>query len=201
MNYTSTFTSVEDLDPSGYSSIDFKVKGYWSSSPITLYVRRNIFKAVEDVGTWSVDISHSSGGRDSKEVATDAEAVRYFAEAMIAAADLADMIMSNADVLEQRYQDYRAKQKAEFEAERAAVEAKKEADVPLGEVKATALVARMVAGEISQVACYARGSDRPSPLTCTIRMKAKLYFNGGIIAKKDAIAMLTNASARTHVII
>ena len=192
MNYAVSGDIASAGSTGDYVTFNIKVKGYWSDSSITVYARRGYSST--DLSVWDTQITHSSGGRDTKEVASDAEASRYFAEALVAAADLAGDLMANVESIEANYQAYRAKLRAEFEAERVAEQAKKDADVPLGAAAAEDLIQRMVAGGISQVAVYARGVDRPRPLTCTIRAKAKLYFCGGVIAKKDAIAMLTDAS-------
>jgi len=187
--------SLESIGRRGSGSVDMKIKGFWSGSTITLYVQRD-FGVQAD---WKVSVSVSSGGRDTKEVATDSEAYTYFAEALIAATELAKAYEASTDVLESFHQEQRAVDRAEFEAERAAEAAKVEADAPMGEEKAKQLVARMVSGEIQLVTVFARGQDAPRPLSCTIRAKAKLYFCGGIIARAEAIRMLAGASARTHV--
>lgn len=194
MNYQSTFTSLEELGATGYQSIRFKVKGYWSSDSITIYLQRSYNL---DNADWTATISHSSGGRDNIEVTTDAEAVRYFAEAMVAAADLADMLMANTDVLEANFQAYRAERNAEIAAEKAVAQAKIDADAELGLERAQEIVDGLTNGKYQLVSVLARGQDRPRPLSCTIRAKAKLYLSGSIIAKKDAILLLAGSSART----
>jgi hypothetical protein len=197
MNYeiNTRGVTLESIGTASGGVVDVKIKGFWSGSTITLYVQRGFGgKAL-----WNVSVSVSSGGRDTKEVTTDAEAYTYFAEALIAATELAKAYEASTDVLESFYQKRAAKDRAEFEAERALQAAKVEADTPMGEEKAKQLVARMVSGEIQLVTVFARGNDRPSPLSCTIRAKAKLYFCGGIIARAEAIRMLAGASARTHV--
>jgi hypothetical protein len=187
--------TLESIGRRGAGSVDFKVKGFWSSSIITVYIQRDSYETVR----WNAKISPSSGGRDTKEVESDAEAYQYFAEALAAAVDLARQYDQASDQLEEFYQLQRIDDRAEYSAYLAAEAAKVEADAPLGEEKAKRLIARMVSGEVQLLTVFARGQDAPRPLNCTIRAKAKLYFCGGIIAKAEAIRMLANSSARTHV--
>lgn len=74
------------------------VKGYWSSNIINATIRRNF----RDV--WEIAISHSSGGRDRKVIASDIIAERNMGVALIAVSDF----MSDIDVsvLETAYQNY-----------------------------------------------------------------------------------------------
>jgi len=86
----------------GWSSIPVKVTGYWSNDSIAIHVRREGLFA-EKCG-WFAEVSHSSGGRDSGEVADSHVAERNFGYALIAAADYAAKLETMGDTFEKLYQ-------------------------------------------------------------------------------------------------
>ena len=83
---------------STYESVDIKVKGYWNDC-ITLSFDRERAK-------FNARISVKSGGRDTKEVKEDAQAVLYLAEALVFASKYAENILAEQEILEGNYQHY-----------------------------------------------------------------------------------------------
>lgn len=196
MNYQISDTSIEQLGSQRRTSVSCKIKGYWSSDSITLYVNRSYSSA-----DWEVSVSHSSGGRDKKEVASDVEASRYFAEAMIAMCDVADHILSQKDRLEAAYQAQLAEYRAEIEKERAEREAMIAADEELGETRAKEIVDQMVTNGNCVVEVFKRGEAR------AIRYEVKTYNNTMFynnydrrVSKAEVIAVLSSASVRSKIV-
>lgn len=196
MNYQISDTSIEQLGSQRRTSVSCKIKGYWSSDSITLYVNRSYSSA-----DWEVSVSHSSGGRDKKEVASDVEASRYFAEAMIAMCDVADHILSQKDRLEAAYQAQLAEYRAEIEKERAEREAIIAADEELGETRAKEIVDQMVTNGNCVVEVFKRGEAR------AIRYEVKTYNNTMFynnydrrVSKAEVIAVLSSASVRSKIV-
>lgn len=196
-NFTITSYDLEDIGRNGYGSINCKIKGYWSSNPITLYINREGWNATNP--QWKVTMSHSSGGRDPKEVESDMEAAINFADAMRELAIIGrDLILTYGDTLESFYQQQRETRRAEFEAEKAAFAAKVEADPAMGVLVASDIVAQMAAGRMpSNVSYYKRGSDvQAVTVSVLIREKTKFYVDGKVAAKMAVIEMLAALSAR-----
>ena len=186
---------LEEIGRNGHGRISCKIQGYWSSDPITLYIDRLGYGSTQG---WKVTLSHSSGGRDPKEVASDMEAAINFAEAM---RDLAiigrDLIYIYGDTLESAYQAELVARRARDEAEKAALAAKVEADPAMGVVAATDIVGFMAGGGLPVVSFYLRGSDvQAVKVSVQIREKTKFYVNGQVSAKKAVIETLAALSAR-----
>lgn len=200
MNYEITRTrTIEELGRCGGGSIGFKARGYWSQDSISIYVNRGYSENAK----WAVAVSHSSGGRDTKEVATDAEAVRYFAEALVAAADYAEIIMSQADGLEEFYQEQCAADKIERDREQAAKQALIDAEEAIGTARAKAIVDQLGAESVLNLyrnvtrEFKARGSDSKTVFSAVTRDKTKFYYgnSNGVISRKDLIEAIANKSA------
>jgi hypothetical protein len=128
---------------SGSMHIPVSVHGFWSDT-ISIYVRRNshwtVDRDVRPAATWEVEITHSSGGRDTDEVKDDVLAHEYFAHAVLAACHLARKIRSDVDRLEKVYQERQAKEQEALDAEKAVQAAAAAADKPLGLGTATSWV-------------------------------------------------------------
>lgn len=200
MNYEITQArTIEQLGRENGGTISFKVRGYWSQDSITIYVSRGW--SVDP--RWSASISHSSGGRSPKEVASDSEAVRYFAETLAAAADYVDSVIAQADGLEEFYQEQRAADKIERDLAAAAKQALIDADEAIGTVRAKAIVDQFSAESVLNPYRGAtrefkvRGGDGNKVYTAVSRDKTKFYYgNGnGVISRKDLIAAIAESSA------
>lgn len=195
MNYTIAEYDLAELGRSGMNSISCKVKGYWSNDSISLYVRRDLFGNSRN---WTVQISHSSGGRDTKEVVSDTEAARYFGEALIAMCNLGDEILKHKDVLEANYQKQVAEYQEEAARERAAKQAAFDADTAIGAERAREIVEQMALTGNGVVTLLDRGRDcAPNSLRVETRIKTIFYFNGNRISKQGAIMIVAASSARS----
>ena len=132
-----------DLDESIGSGFSFgvKVKGFWSSESINVYINRSRI-ADENVSGFSsaykISVSHSSGGRDSKEVADDVEAEQYFGEALIGVTKfIREEIQPRIPAWERMFQEEeRAAERADIEAAKKEQQAKIDADQEVGEQQA-----------------------------------------------------------------
>lgn len=198
-NFTITPYDLERIGQTGHGTINCKIKGFWSSNPITLYVDRGFYGP--DRG-WKVTMSHSSGGRDPKEVESDMDAAINFADAMRAMAIIGrELISTQGDALEIFYQQRMAEVAIEAAAEKAALAAKIEADPAMGDLTASDIVAQMATGRLpSNMSFYKRGSDvQAVTVSVQIRHKTKFYVDGRSSAKKSVIATLTGLSARENV--
>ena len=186
-----TNLDFNEIGRDGYGTVRCKVLGYWSSDSITMYVRREFDKQ------WCVTLSHSSGGRDTKEVASHLNAEINFARALIAMAEFGKTVEAHFGELEAAYEARRVELNREWEAERAAKQAKIDADEALGFMEAERLIALMAQGKPVKV--YARGQDRAIPASCSIRGNTSYYYAGNRTAKKEMIELLAKASNRTSI--
>lgn len=190
---------LESIGRSNYGSIQFAVKGYWSRDSITVYIERKTNWSDEGrSASWVATISHSSGGRDTKEVARDSDAERNFAHALIAAADLADEIVGQSNVLEQYFLDERAVIKHEAEEAHAQMLREHEADQPLGEEAANKMIAAIAeSGNDADILMFPRGKSIPFLIEAINRAKLKFYVNGVIESRKEVIRKLAESSHRS----
>lgn len=186
---------LEQIGRCSTSSIRCKVTGFWSGDSISIYIHRDL---LERAAKWKFTLSNSSGGRDTKEVESDAVAYKNFAAAMNAMCDLILELEGQVPVLEQHYQAMREELRLEREAEKAAEQAKFDADLPLGADTAEVLVNSMTTTN-SHIKGYRRGQDRPVMVNAVTRMKTKYYMGGSVISKKDLIAQLAEFSSRTAI--
>ena len=199
MNYTINEYSLEQIGRSGHGRITAKIKGYWSNDPITLYVDRKGWKPGD--AQWTLTMSHSSGGREPNEVACDMQASMNFAEAMTQLATIGKCMLSlHGEALEKFYQDERAKLKAEFDAENAALQAKVDADVAIGEAAAAGIVAEMIVTATTNNRAarqfYARGMSNVIRVYAEKWSHTRFKMHGIPMSKKDVIAEIAKLSTR-----
>ena len=198
MNFQVAEYDLNTLGRDAYASISCKVKGYWSRDSITIYLRRGYG---ED-STWNAQISYGSGGRDSKEVVSDMEAGRYFAEALTYMCNLADSIISlHVDTLESAYQacveEYRQAEKLARQAKEAAINA----DKALGEERAEVIVNEMIAQKFAVANVFNRGEDRPIKLDVKSYGSTTFYMAGYRVSKAKVLEVLASSSERTSVVV
>lgn len=202
MSFEFSDYSIESLGRSGYSSIRIKVRGYWSGDSITVYIERTQpwhIKEGEEP-KWGAKISHSSGGRDTKEVESDIVAERYFAHALLGAADLAERILEQSTELEKFWLDEQMIRKEQIRLEKERQQEKFNADPALGLAAAAAMVEQVAIGPNRNIEVFERGAEhRRANAGAVVRHKTKFYFNGHTIAKKELINTLSCMSVRTHV--
>lgn len=201
MSFEFSEYSIESLGRSGYSSVRIKVRGYWSSDLITVYIERQPSWHVKEgqEPKWIAKISHSSGGRDTKEVESDIVAERYFAHALLGASDLAERILEQTTELEKFWLDEQMIRKEQIRLEKEQQQQRIDADPELGLAAATAMVEMAALGDMKYIQLYNRGEERTRGVAeAAVRYKTKFYINGHVISRKDLIATLTAMSVRTH---
>lgn len=199
MSYTINPYSIEEIGRAGYGRITCKIHGFWSSDPITLYIDRRNYG--NDKG-WHLKMSHSSGGREPNEVACDMQASINFAAAMTQIANIGKSLLSlHGEALEKFYEDERARLKAEFEAENAALQAKVDADPAIGRTRATGIVAEMIATltniHMTERKFYRRGFDAITWVRVEKFKHTRFKMNGLAISKKELIEEIAKLSRRT----
>jgi hypothetical protein len=183
------------IGANGCGSINCSVEGYWSRDPLTLYINRGWATSIEE-GVWTVSMSHSSGGRDTKVLEDDMQATCNFAEGMTALANLGREIREMQVQLEAFYQAQRELNRQEREAEKKAQAEREAADQPLGRLQAERL---MLDAEIyhQHITYFLRGSDQPRTIELQQRVKTKWYMNGTNASKKAVVEFLATCSERS----
>lgn len=172
-----------DLDKSIGSGFSFgvKVKGFWSNDSISVYINRSMFadekSATGFSSAYKISVSHSSGGRASKEVADDVEAEQYFGEALIGVAKFVrEEIQPRIPAWERMFQEERAAERAEFEAAKKEQQAKIDADQEVGEQQVK-VYAHMIRGAvINEVVLYERGYANSQTISRVIRPSGQVNF-------------------------
>ena len=188
--YEITPFNLADIGYNGCGAIRTKVEGYWSQDVITLYIDRR-YGSKE----WTVKLSHSSGGRDTKVVECDMEAEMNFAAALNAVAALGlDIKSTNMGMLEENYQrrikddDERLeKEKAELAA---AVANDKEIGIALARYKLDTM------GDFDSLKVFVRGTDKVRVFSLQHHVKKTFFLQGMRISKQEAIEALAKCSAR-----
>lgn len=188
--------TIDDLG-SRQTSIRIAVLGYWSADVINVYVRRGW----GDEGQWEFEISHSSGGRDRKEVCDDDEAEQNFAFGLLEACKIVKDLKSKVADLEAAYQIYKQQLTAEYEAHQAAKLAKIEADMPIGEHASLVMTALQQEAEnnpgVEAVGkFYERGSDKVVKVTAVKLGRLSFRVDGIVTKRQDAVAKIAKLSAR-----
>lgn len=177
-----------------------KVKGYWSSDSITAYINREMRWDSNYSATtpeWKVSMSHSSGGRDTKEVADDLEAELNFAEAMTALAlYVRDFLSTNLEKLEAAYQAEILEMK-QREADRLKEIAERiAADALISKDTVDNLLAALTYR--TQIKAYSLGGTRPVYITLANNNNKTYRLNGERVAKRRVLEVLNSASIRTE---
>lgn len=192
--------SDEDIARTGHGSIQYKVKGFWSASTISIYVDRT-WNGGGDIG-WTVSISRSSGGRDTDEVADDIEANQYYAEALLDATRVAKEYVARFDQLEAEYQRQAEIQRAERKQREIEKQKIIDADIEVGIEQATQIIEQTIVdvkrnGRCKNFVIGHRGNHNITDrlqVALTFNDKAYCKFNGGRISKAHAIAELAGSS-------
>jgi hypothetical protein len=185
-----------------YGTIRAKVFGYWSRDPISITIQRNWFRHPDECdtwrGTWRVSLSHSSGGRDTSEVADDLQAARNLAQGLCELADVGAYIVGRSADLEAAYQERVAEDRAERERADAARAAAFDADEPLGEQRAAELLRAAVAmNKTIEIVAYARGSGSPEHGAVCVGPSGKTTYKRNFRVASRA-AMIAWLAAMSH---
>jgi len=114
---------------SGRMNIPVSVKGYWSNSSIEITISRDHW-GDEDGMNYSV--SHSTGGRDNKEVPSDVAAALNFGYAMIAAVEYAKELKEQEEFLISEHDKFKEAARKRQAKEAAARQAIIDADSLIG---------------------------------------------------------------------
>lgn len=205
-----------ELGATGHVAINVEVQGYWSDV-ITAYARRDwrFDRTAADTDgvkhEWKFELSHSSGGRDTGEVADDAEAETNFAHALIWTADLLRSLRGRVADMDAAIARRDAARRAEEAAAKAAKQAAIDADPALGERAARALMALAGATRESrqrewdrsldvQVDVFERGAETCSVMEFSLSRNCAVLisFLGHRITRADALQRLAASSARTR---
>jgi len=136
LSATAIQQAIEDGAYHGHIVVRVRVNGYWSQDPISIYVRRQFNFKAETKYSWTAEVSHSTGGRDTNELEDDLEATRNFANALMRSAEVAAMLLAQASTFEAAYQANALALREASEKQHAAKQAKIEADTALGEEEA-----------------------------------------------------------------
>lgn len=127
---------LEEIGRRGHGRVNAQVHGYWSQDPMTLHIDRDWrWDPTSDDKirhSWKFTISHSSGGRDTKEVEDDASAATNFALALVHLAGLARSLKGKVAELEAWSLDQRRLDKEAEAAEKAKEQAAIDADPRMG---------------------------------------------------------------------
>jgi hypothetical protein len=188
-----TFDNTIDaakIGSNGRHTVHCKVVGFWTDV-ITMYVERDY----HNTNSWKIKISHSSGGRDTKEVESDIEAEINFANAIIAMAQFGKEIEQYFEQFETFHQSARIKYRAEWEAEQKAKQELIDGDVAMSEADAVSLINAL--SEAKEIRAVVRGSDSFKTVTCIIGGNKTFYVSGKRMSKKDIIALLTASSSKS----
>ena len=193
-----------DLDESiGYSfSIGVKIKGFWSIESINVYISRSILADENSVSDFSpaykISVTHSSGGRDRKEVADDVEAEQYFGEALIGVTKfIREEIQPRIPAWERMYQEERAAERAEIEAAKKEQQAKIDADQEVGEQQAKVYAHMLRGAVINEVVLYARGCANSQTISRVIRPSGQVHFINHLGARftfNELVAAISRSS-------
>jgi len=180
---------LDQLADRGSANLEVAVHGFWSTESINIYVKRGY----SDAGVWETQVSHSSGGRDKKEVESDTQAERNFAKALCAACDWADIFMADYGAgLELAYQMTR-------EADKAERLALIENDPALTVGEARIMMSRMEHGDVSY-RVFNRGADRAFHngmlVSCrkTRSGAAQFRFAGQVVSRDHLLCRLIEKS-------
>jgi hypothetical protein len=211
--FTITPFDLEHAGEYGSTQATVKVVGYWGSSMATVYLNRKSEWRNDgevDIRTheWKCELSHSSGGRDTKELTSDLEAARNFASAVDALALYAEDVIEETTIIDELERRYTAKleaQRAVWAAEKAAAAAALEADKAMGVDSATSLLALAVATSkherrYVQLCLYARGAKVGTMLTVTTSVSGAAMIrdmNSRLISRAVAVGLLAQGSARS----
>ena len=178
----------------GSATINYRPTGYWTDM-ITIYVNRMFG---DDV---TIKISQGSGGRDTDQVESDAQAALYFAEALTDAANLAARLERDGFHLAKAFDAYKEFRRQEVQAEIAAREAAREADEPMLYEEAVDTVNDLIeeAKKTGKVgfSYMQRGTRRNISYTARRTPSGRVtirngdYTDGSVTAKNDLIALLT----------
>lgn len=190
-NFTRDYFDLSSMFTTGsHVTINYKVKGFWSTSALTLYVKVEQNWKTETYEV-SVDISRSSGGRDTDEEASESISARNYAMALLDAAELADLFKASEHHLVENYKSYLAQVRAEREAEQAKKAAKIDSDSHIKSYEAVWIADDMKAeADRNNQAIRKfrmRGMDKTVTIHCMNYGKTRYYIGQQAVSRKEAV--------------
>lgn len=202
---------LQQIAERGNGYIHVRVRGYWSTDPITITLRRELsFKPGSSSANsrWTFSVTHSAGGRDKGAESDDLAAETTFGMALIAAAEHAQQLRKRTPELEAWYVARRAAEAAAAAAEAAARAAAAEADAPLGALAADELIAtaatqaRTKPGTLVVIDLLPRGCDLKArePITAQASRRGRVTLRdhfGNVLSRAVASVRLAAASHRS----
>lgn len=205
--------TIDDIGRRGGMSLAVYVHGYFTDV-ITIYVNRKLDwelckETGTDAATWEFQVTHSSGGRESKEVADDLDAEVNFAQGVMAAVQHARLLRSQTADLEKAYQAQCEVQRLRHLEKQAAKAAAAEADLQLGDRAAAQLLTTAASTTDRrterQIKAWDRGSSTDHPdYVFTTRMgrdSTIRYFKSGVmLSRTKAIQDLAVCSVRSALV-
>ena len=189
-NFVINTANIEASARTGYARATVKVNGYWSSDTMTLYLERGRFDSKE----WGISISHSSGGRDTKEVARDLEAETYYGEALIALAQYGRELQKRFPEFEAQYKEYVKKLRAENDRINKEREERIAADPAVGELMAKKLADELLFGQSMKARQRGISNGYPVTFSKSMRGRTMFYVGGSVVSKKVFISKLSELS-------
>lgn len=210
--------SIEDLAAGyGSGSIAVYAHGFWSDV-ITIRFERKInwSKRVAHLGLneqpeifeWHFSVSHSSGARDTDQVADDLEAEQNFGMAVLAAVQYARTLRSQAAEFEKAYRGHEARREAKEAEEKAkavaAKQARAAADTVLGKDGAANLISAVKAATNRRVSnmlyVYDLGDEKPVAICARAGKDGVVRFSsaGAVLSTDKLLTMLSISSSRSH---
>lgn len=192
---------VEKALAGEYCTTSFKVEGYWSET-ITLYVRSDCSEY--NTGEF-IKISTSSGGRDTKEVESDIEAYRNFAETLLQVTKVAEIVELNKEKILAAAEKRRKARMEQIRKEREELENLVKQDTPMTESDAKRMLEQIF--EKGHATLLIRGTKKPvSAFIYETRMGTRKfsiknsYGDTVRFTRKEAIQYLMKEISRSTVI-
>ncbi len=189
-NFEINTANIEASARTGYARATVKVNGYWSSDTMTLYLERGRFGSKE----WGISISHSSGGRDTKEVACDMEAETYYGEALIALAQYGRELQKRFPEFEEQYQEYVKELRAENDRINKEREERIAADPAVGDLMAKKLADELLFGQALKARQRGLTDGYAVTFSKSMRGRTMFYVGGSVASKKVFISKLAAMS-------
>ena len=181
----------------GHVSIGFRTIGFWSSENVTIHVSRRWFP-----DAWDFSISSSSGGRDTGEVLSDAEAYLNMSFTLRSAALMLAELQKNKDEFNQIYQQRYADILAEQEAANKNKQDRINTDPELFESVAKKLINDLKNNKIERIDVFERGSEEVSiEIRATVRPSGQVHFinkYGSRLSYSVLLDLLKKSSIRTN---
>jgi len=196
--------SLETIAGTGQGDIHYQVYGYEQDrDAVKINIKRNSSWRDDETHYWSVDLSTSTWGRDSK--ADRDQADRAYWQAIADASREAQALLGKFQQMESIFQVAEADRKRQAEIKAAEEKALYDADARVGEKLAKMIINTMKAEAKKNneggrhngyhITLFSRGSRKETQLDIQKSWGGLLLFSRGYnrISKRDAIALLADS--------